>query len=526
MCILSHGYSFCSYFADWAKITIIPDTFFCKIVLLLCMKPTFPLCIILALTLLSCAGHESEGIELNSEADLAGLRVAACNGSCYEMDLSVRDDVELLRYNNDSDALQALLNGKVDAFVNDETVFNSYVRAEYGIRIALLSDRAFPTAFMFNKEDSLLRDACNATQRRLVSEGSLTRMIDYWLNDKYIKVEKHTHIPTETSGKPIRVATATATAPISFPVGDDWFGLELDILREMAKELHRPLEVKLYDVTSAFMAIKTGKADIMAGGIFVTPERQEEFLFSDPYYSFRGAYFVLDKKAEQENLGLRAALKRSIYKNLIVEDRWKYITQGLWETLKISLLAILLGSLLGILIYIMSRSRRKWVRSAAQLYNGFMSGIPDLVLLLILFYVVFAKSGTPPDLVAIITFALFFASGASDIYGTSLNAIPHGQTEAGLALGFTKSQTFFNIVLPQALKRGLPLYKGQCIATLKGTAIVGYIAIQDLTRAGDIIRSRTFDALVPLAVVTIIYFLLVWLIGLLLRLAMPKKNVL
>jgi polar amino acid transport system substrate-binding protein len=155
-----------------------------------------------------------------------------------------------------------------------------------------------------------------------------------------------------------------------------------------------------------------------------------------------------------------------------------------------------------------------------------MAGIPELVLLLIMFYVVFAKSGIPPDLIAVVTFALLFASEASDIYNTSLSAVPHGQTEAGLALGFTRLQTFFNIVMPQALRHGLPLYKGLCVSLMKGTSIVGYIAIHDLTRAGDIIRSRTFDAFVPLLVVTVIYFLLVWLLGALLSLASPKKKVL
>ena len=129
-------------------------------------------------------------------------------------------------------------------------------------------------------------------------------------------------------------------------------------------------------------------------------------------------------------------------------------------------------------------------------------------------------------MVAVISFALFFASAVSDIYSNSLDAIPVGQTEAGLALGFTRSQTFFHIILPQALRRGLPLYKGQCVSLLKGTSIVGYIAVQDLTRAGDIIQSRSFDALIPLLVVSLLYFLLVWLIGVLLKLASPKQKVL
>ena len=188
--------------------------------------------------------------------------------------------------------------------------------------------------------------------------------------------------------------------------------------------------------------------------------------------------------------------------------------------------AILLGSVLGIGLYVMACSRKSGMRAFAKAYNSFLAGIPELVLLLIMFYVVFAKTGLPSDLVATITFALFFASGACDIYKTSLEAIPHGQTEAGLALGFTRSQTFFHIILPQAVRRGLPLYKGQCVSLLKGTSIVGYIAIQDLTRAGDIIRSRTFDAVIPLLVVTIIYFLLVWLIGWLLQFVSPKKKAL
>ena len=101
--------------------------------------------------------------------------------------------------------------------------------------------------------------------------------------------------------------------------------------------------------------------------------------------------------------------------------------------------------------------------------------------------------------------------------------IPVGQTEAGLSLGFTPYKTFTGIVLPQALRHGLPLYAGDCVKLLQSTSIVGYIAIQDLTRASDLIRSRTFDALIPLLIITIIYFLLAWLIRKLLNLLLIRK---
>lgn len=485
------------------------------------------LCILSGLILLaSCSGQAQKTLELGSEADLAGLQVATTAGSCYELDLSARDDFSLQIYKTDSDVLQALINNKADVAVNDEVLYNAVVRKENGIKIALLGEKTFPTSLMFSKENQAMAQTMSLILERMEADGSLQELKDFWLTDRYAETSSYTHIPDEPDGVPIRVASATMNAPIAFPVKDDWYGLEIDLLRELGKELHRPLEVKLYDAASGIMALKTGLADVICGCFFITPEREEEFVFAKPYHYFRSAYFVVDRDARRESGGMLAGLKRSIRKNLITENRWKYIVDGLWETLKISLLAILLGSILGIGLYAMTRSRRKWVQTAARAYNGFIAGIPELVLLLILFYIVFARSGLPAYLVAVVAFALYFASGASDIYASSLNAIPHGQTEAGLALGFTRTQTFFHIVLPQALKRGLPLYKGQCVSLLKGTSIVGYIAIQDLTRAGDMIRSRTFDAVIPLLIVTILYFLLVWLIGLLLKLVYPRKKVL
>ena len=481
--------------------------------------------VIAAIMLGSCSSEKKDSLSIQSEADLAGLRVALTAGSCYDLDLSAREDIMLNRFNNAPDGLQALLNDKVDVLVDDETVFNAVIRKEHGIKIACKGDKSFPTAFMFGKDHEDLAKACTATQKRMEADGSMLQSKDFWIKDKYIEAESLPFIPGVTEGTPIKVATACSTAPISFMVENQWYGIEVDILRQLAKDLNRPLEIKLYDISSAIMSLESGLVDIVMGGVFVTEERQQQFLFAEPYHAFRSAYYVVDHEAGKQHAGLWAELKNSFRKNLIVEKRWKYITGGLWETVKISVCAILLGSVLGLGLFGLMRSRRKWMRSVATAYNWFIAGIPQLVLLLILFYVVLAKSGFSPTMVAIITFALFFASSASDIYATSLDAIPHGQTEAGLALGFTRLQTFFNIVFPQAVRRGIPLFQGQCVSLLKGTSIVGYIAIQDLTRAGDIIRSRTFDALVPLLVVTAIYFILSWIIGLLLKLALPKKHV-
>ena len=192
-------------------------------------------------------------------------------------------------------------------------------------------------------------------------------------------------------------------------------------------------------------------------------------------------------------------------------------------TIAITLLSILLGTLLGIGFCAMLLSRRKWLRGCAEGYSAFMQGIPTLVLLLIMFYVVFASANVTGSFVAVVTFALFFASSSGTVFASSIQSVPRGQWEAGYALGFTKFGTFRHVVYPQALKIGFGPYVSHCISLLKGTSIVGYIAVQDLTRASDLLRSQTYEAFMPLLAITVVYFLLAWLLRLMLNLAMPKK---
>ena len=135
---------------------------------------------------------------------------------------------------------------------------------------------------------------------------------------------------------------------------------------------------------------------------------------------------------------------------------------------------------------------------------------------MLMYYVVMAPVNATGIVAAIVTFALNMAAYVSEMLRTAIEGIDRGQTEAGLALGYTRRQTFFKIVLPQVVKAVMPVYQGEVISLLKGTSIVGYIAVADMTRASDLIRSRTFDAFFPLIVTAIIYFIMAWLIGLLL----------
>ena len=222
--------------------------------------------------------------------------------------------------------------------------------------------------------------------------------------------------------------------------------------------------------------------------------------------------------------GSKWSVSESFYNNLITEDRYRMILDGLQVTLIITFCAAILGTLLGGLVCWMRMNRRSWLQKVAKVYIDIMRGTPVLVLLMLMYYVVLAPMKATGIVVAIITFAMNMAAYVSEMLRTAIQGIDRGQTEAGLALGYTRRQTFVRIVLPQVIKSVMPVYQGEVISLLKGTSIVGYIAVADMTRASDLIRSRTFDAFFPLIVTAIIYFLMAWLIGLLLTSLVQRKR--
>ena len=170
----------------------------------------------------------------------------------------------------------------------------------------------------------------------------------------------------------------------------------------------------------------------------------------------------------------------------------------------------------------MLRSEKKIALVPARIYVRLLQGTPIVVLLMILYYVIFRSVDISAIVVAIIGFALNTGAYTSEIFRTAINGVDKGQIEAASAIGFNKFQVFMKIILPQAAKSVLPVYKGEFISLVKSTSIVGYIAIQDLTKASDIIRSRTYEAFFPLITTAIIYFVVTYIFIMLLN-AIEKK---
>lgn len=208
------------------------------------------------------------------------------------------------------------------------------------------------------------------------------------------------------------------------------------------------------------------------------------------------------------------ALTDRFYLNFIKDDRWKYLTNGLKTTLLVTLGAVAIGILIGFLVAIVRSTyektkKLKILNVICNIYLTVLRGTPVVVQLLIIYFVIFGSVSINKTLVAILAFGLNSGAYVAEIIRSGIMSIDNGQFEAGRSLGFNYPQTMIYIILPQALKNVLPALANEFIVLLKETSVAGYIALEDLTKGGDIIRSRTYDAFMPLIAVAIIYLVMV-----------------
>ena len=202
------------------------------------------------------------------------------------------------------------------------------------------------------------------------------------------------------------------------------------------------------------------------------------------------------------------------YLNFIKDDRWHYITRGLRTTVLITVFALILGVVLGFIVAIIRSAhdktgKLKVANFICRLYLTVIRGTPVVVQLLIIYYGIFASVTIEKMIVAVIAFGINSGAYVAEIVRSGIMSIDKGQLEAGRSLGFSYAQTMVYIIIPQAFKNVLPALGNELIVLLKETSVSGYIAMEDLTKGGDIIRSRTFDAMMPLLAVAAIYLAVV-----------------
>ncbi len=209
-----------------------------------------------------------------------------------------------------------------------------------------------------------------------------------------------------------------------------------------------------------------------------------------------------------------ADVSNTFYRCFIRDDRYMLLLNGIGVTIKVSLLAVALGILIGLLIALCNLSHRRLLRGIGKVYTDVIRGTPSVTQLMIIYFVIFATVQWEKWIIAAIAFGINSGAYVSEIIRAGILSIDKGQTEAGRSLGLNGRQTMLSIVIPQAVKNIFPALCNEFIVLIKETAIVGYVGLVDIQKAGDFIKSATFEAFMPLIGTAVIYFVIIKLLTL------------
>ena len=468
-------------------------------------------------------------------ADFENATIGILSGSSFDPLTKERfPNAQRLYYSLVPDMVLAVEQGKIDGYLSETTYLAAAIWE--GAKIEPVNEIIDRTnaGFIFqqNGPNAAVREQLNAFIRDARDTGLLDDLQEKWLGGAEPEEIFDADSLTGENGT-LKVAISPDLKPLGYIKDGNVTGYEVEVLQHFAKEYGYQLEFSTMTFDAILPGLVAGRYDIGAGGMTITEERAKSVDFSESYLTVDVVMVVKAQESVLEEPSFWQDVREDFQKTFIREDRWKMIVEGIGITMLISISAAICGTLLGFGLYMLSRSDVNLLqilaKGIAKVYARIVSGTPVVVILMILFYVVFAQfrdmSGI---LVAIIGFTLTFGAFVYDHMTVSVNSVDRGQTEAAYALGYTKNQTFFRIIFPQAMSIFLPSYSGQAVELIKATAVVGYVAVNDLTKVGDIIRSNTYEAFFPLIATAVIYFLLTWmlswLLGFVKRSFEPKRR--
>ena len=456
-----------------------------------------------------CAAEQSsQQSSVTCADDLVGKKIGVQIGTTGMTYAEGVEGATVEKYNKGADAIEALKQGKIDAVLIDASPAKYFVSKNSDI-VALDDPFAVEEyACAVKKGNDELTQQINDALSQLRENGTLTLIEQNWLVDA--EYGKHPYESPEgvTYDGKLVMATNAEFAPYEFKEEGKIVGFDVDMMTAVCDILGKELVIDDMAFDSIIAAVDSGKADVGVAGMTVTEDRLKNVNFSDSYTEASQVIIYKSGNASSQNF------VEKLKSTFLDKDRWVYLVQGLGNTLLITVLAVVIGIVLGFVIAIIRSTnqltgRLKIPNFICRIYLTVVRGTPMVVQLLIIYFVVFSSVNISKILVAVIAFGLNSAAYVAEIVRSGIMSVDRGQFEAGSSLGFGYTRTMISIILPQAIRNILPALGNEAIVLLKETSVSGYIALNDLTKGGDTIRSQTYEAFLPLIAVALIYLLMV-----------------
>lgn len=460
---------------------------------------------------LAAPSSDAETRAYQSVDELQGKRIGVVTGTIHDSLVEKRlPTAQIVYFNAIADMLDALKAGKIDALVRplSSAVFIRYEDESVTWLDEHLTDADVSFTFPKTEEGKAQNERFSDFIRELRSSGELDRLREKWFGeDESVKTMIDLSALPAANGT-LTLATTGSQVPFNYVRDNTVVGFEIELVARFCEENGYGLKVEQMNFDGVLASVQAGKCDFACACLAVTEERKESVDFAEPHFAESVVFMVPNVKPAEAEAGFFASIGESFEKTFIRENRWQLFLQGIGTTMLITVLSIVFGTLLGFAVFMLCRNGNPFANAITRFFVWLVQGMPIVVLLMILYYIIFGKVNISGAAVSVVGFTLVFGSAVFGMLRSGVGAIDKGQLEAAYALGYTNRKAFFRIILPQALPHFMPAYKGEITALIKATAVVGYVAVQDLTKMGDIVRSRTYEAFFPLIAVAIIYFIL------------------
>lgn len=472
------------------------------------------------IVLLRCSDGKAIGTNpteplISSVEELADKRIGIETGAVYDSRIKeMFPNAEIIYVESSADAIVSIQNRKMDAFIADAPFVNFIIEEVQGINYLSEMLTYDDYAFVLKKGNTDLADEINAVLVELEAEGTLDDLKREWIEKEGIQAVNH-NPEADTSKGELKVITSADIEPFSFIQNGKFAGYDIELITLIAERMGYAVTIDNTEFSTLIPAVNGGKYDVAVGCITITKERAETLLFTEPVYRSGTVAIVEDGTAPEKSFVKK--LTESFHRTFITENRWKMVCDGIAVTLVLSLASAVLGTLLGFMFSFPLRSHNKVVRTAANGISTLWDAMPLVVVLMLLYYIVFKSIDIPAIAVGIFGFSLDFANVVAGILNTGVHKVSKGEIEAAESMGYSKRQTFCKITLPQVVHQMFAQYERALVELVKGTAIIGYITVEDLTAIGNIIRSRTYEAFFPLVTTAVLYIVIAYICVLLLE---------
>ena len=463
------------------------------------------LSLFLLLAVLSGCASSQQTQQITTVAELNGLTVGVQTGTQYEDALLERcPDTQIQLYSVANDMLIALEQGKLDALLCETVVIPQVKKEHPWIQTIEEPIESYDIVFGFGKTEDArkLKSQFNAFIAEIKENGVYAEMENYWMSN----YSPDTCV-TDKSGITgengvLTIALEGGYEPYSYLGFGELQGYDVDFIYRFCREYgYEPVFYEInYDAIAA--GLESGKFHVGANLLY-TDERESSIEMSDPYDTLAIKAVVAGAGGEEDSFF--QSLQSSFHKTFIKDSRWELFVEGAGTTLFMTVVSMLLGTAVGFLLYLLCKEGSA-AKRVTELVSFLIGTTPTVLFLMILYYVVFGSWNISGVWVSIIAFSVLFAGSVYDMITDGIAAVGSKQYEGARALGYSKNQTLFTVLLPQAARHIFPRYKNEVISLIKETSIVGYIAVSDLTKMSDIVRNRTYEAFFPLISTAVIYF--------------------